>query len=79
MNTYLSTYVNQNYFIHGSKDKSWKYSSLLDYLGKRNGKLCNKDVILNQFDYDVENYKDFMKNNALNLKEKKELEKFILE
>ncbi len=57
---YLSAYVNQNHFIHGGKNKNWKYSSLLDYLGKRNGMLCDKDVILEQFDYDLKDYKDFI-------------------
>jgi putative transposase len=27
----------------------WKYCSVLDYLGKRNGTLCKKEVILDQF------------------------------
>jgi len=76
---YLSAYVNRNNFIHGySQDDSWPYTSYLDYVGKRNGKLCNKEVILNQFK-DAEEYKKFINVNALYLKEKKEMEKYLLE
>jgi putative transposase len=47
---YLSAYVNRNNFIHGyQKNEEWKYSSVLDYLGKRNGTLCLKNIILDQF------------------------------
>ncbi len=76
---YLSAYVNTNHFIHGYGNNPWKYSSLLDYAGKRNGKLCSKDVILNQFDNNVEHYREFLEANALDLKEKKGLEKYRLE
>jgi REP element-mobilizing transposase RayT len=76
---YLSAYVNKNNFIHGYNTGDWKYSSLLDYLGKRNGKLCNKKIILSQLDNNVEQYKEFLENNASHLKEKKEMEKYLLE
>ncbi len=83
---YLSAYVNRNYFIHnlGTKSPSeisqgeWKYCSALDYLGKRNGNLCNKSAILDQF-RSVNDYEIFLNDNAVYLKEKKELEKYLLE
>jgi len=75
---YLSAYVNKNNFIHGYNKTDWKYSSLLDYLGERNGDLCNKNVILKQF-RNLNDYKEFLKNNAIHLKEKKEMNKYILE
>lgn len=76
---YLSAYVNKNHFIHGYKEgDTWEYSSLYDYLGKRNETLCNLRPILDQFK-DAEEYKEFMENNALYMKEKKEMEKYILE
>ncbi len=74
---YLSAYVNQNNFIHGG-DKYWKYSSYLDFIGKRKGVLCDKEEILNQFG-SVKEYEEFVDNNAKVLKEKKELNKYILE
>ena len=74
---YLSAYVNYNNFIHGGS-KNWEYSSVQDFLGERNGTLCDKDVILDQF-RNVDDYKEFLDNNALYLKEKKKIEKYILE
>ncbi|PIP28298.1 MAG: hypothetical protein COX29_01860 [Candidatus Moranbacteria bacterium CG23_combo_of_CG06-09_8_20_14_all_35_22] len=76
---YLSAYVNKNNFIHGyNKNDSWTYSSLPDYLGKRDEKLCNKEIILGQFK-DANEYKEFLDRNATYMKEKKELEKYLIE
>lgn len=75
---YLSAYVNKNNFIHGYNKDNWKYSSLADYLGKRDGKLCNKDIILGQFK-NVDEYMEFIEVNALHLKEKKDTEKYLIE
>ncbi|MDI6777941.1 MAG: transposase [Patescibacteria group bacterium] len=76
---YLSAYVNRNYFIHGYGDNSdWPYSSLWDYIGKRNSKICDKDVILNKFK-DKKDYQKFTQENALYMKEKKEDEELLLE
>jgi putative transposase len=78
---YLSAYVNKNNFIHGySKDDSWPYSSLPDYLGKRNGGLVtiNTHAILGQFK-NIKDYKEFLEENAQHLKNKKEMEKYLIE
>jgi len=75
---YLSAYVNKNHFIHGYSKGDWKYSSLLDYLGKRDEALCNKESILGQFE-DAKEYEKYLANNALYFREKKEMEKYILE
>ncbi len=76
---YLSVYVNANNFIHKySKNYNWPYSSLLDYIGKRNGKLCKKENVLGQFKNRME-YFDFIKKTANYLKDKKEWEKYVLE
>jgi putative transposase len=81
---YLSAYVNKNNFIHNyldnnknEKNGEWRYCSSLDYLGKRNGILCNKKIILDQFA--ESEYEDFLNKNALYLREKKELSKYCLE
>lgn len=77
---YLSAYVNGNNFIHGYQDKSereWKYCSASDYLGKRNGTLCNKNIVLDQF-APLE-YAAYLNKNAQYLKERKELAKYCLE
>ena len=76
---YLSAYVNRNYFIHGyGDDANWPYSSLWDYTGKRDGKICEKSVILDKFK-DKKDYQKFIQKNALHMKGKKEDEKYLLE
>ena len=71
----------------------WKYCSAIDYLGKRKGTLCDKKIILDQFSVELKSelnsvpelssdfneYMVFLNVNAVYLKEKKELEKYLLE
>jgi len=78
---YLSAYVNCNNFIHGynKRMEEWPYGSYLDYVGKRNGKLCQKETILGQFEESIGEYEKFCQINAEYLKEKKELQKYLLE
>ena len=76
---YLSAYVNKNNFIHGyNKNDDWKYSSLPDYLNGRGDKLVSKEIILGQFK-NIKEYQKFLDKNALHMKEKKELEKYLIE
>ncbi|MEF3691503.1 MAG: transposase [Candidatus Moraniibacteriota bacterium] len=87
---HLSVYVNRNNFIHGYENKEakspirdlapdlWQYSSYPDYIGQRDGKMCNKEVILGQFKNQKE-YVGFMEKTALYLKDKKELKRYLLE
>lgn len=76
---HLSVYVNANHTIHNYPEKDWPYSSYLDYTGKREGKLCAKETILGQFDDNPLEYEKFMQNNINYFREKKELEKYVLE
>ena len=47
---WLSGYVNGNVKIHKiAEAKDWAWSSYQDYLGLRNGTLCEKEIILSQF------------------------------
>jgi len=55
---YLSYYVHQNP-IKAKLVKNldlYEYSSYLDYTGKREGTLCKKDSILDQYDFNHERY-----------------------
>lgn len=78
---YLSVYVNCNNFIHGISKNigDWKYSSYLDYVDRRNGTLCNKKIILSQFNDDFEAYKKFCDMNMNYLRSKKEMQKYLIE
>jgi putative transposase len=59
-------------------ENPWGFSSLPDYLGKRTGTLCDKSSILDQFQ-DAKEYETFLINNGLYLKDKKEMENYVLE
>ncbi len=77
---YLAAYVNHNHFIHGLGDTDWKYSSLGEYKKIQSGNLniCNLESIIKQFN-NSEECLEFLKINALYLKNKKESEKYLLE
>jgi len=76
---YLSAYVNKNNFIHKyNKNDNWPYSSLHAYLEERKDKLVNKDIILGQFK-NIKEYQKFLEDNALYMKGKKEMEKYLIE
>jgi len=46
----VSVYINCNAEIHGiAKSADWIWSSYLDYIGLRQGTLCDKDEVLNEF------------------------------
>ena len=74
---WLTVYVNTNAQIHGIIDDAVNYPwcSYPDYLGIKEDNFCNKDIILNQ----VQDYKKIAKETALFMKEKKDMEKYLLE
>lgn len=75
---HLSVYVNKNDFIHGYGKIKWQYSSYLDYVGERDGKLCHKEIILGQFK-NKKDYANFMDKTGDYFKDKKDVEKYLLE
>jgi len=77
---HLSAYINANAKIHGivNEARNYKWCSYSDYLGLRNGTLCNKDRIINQF-RNIEDYKIFVEENADFMKDKKDMKKLLLE
>ncbi|MFA6974164.1 MAG: transposase [Parcubacteria group bacterium] len=76
---YLSAYVNCNSEVHGIEEaEDYKWCSFLDYMGKRKGILCNKEMVLGQFKNNEE-YREYAKTNALAMKDKKDMEKLVLE
>jgi len=71
--------VNKNNFIHRyNKNDDWSYSSLLDYLGKKKSGFLNMNAVLGQFK-SINEYEEYLKNNALYMKEKKEMEEYLIE
>ena len=85
---WLSGYVNGNDRIHNTTrsvqlDTScqWQYSSYPDYLGLRNGTLCNREemkIILDQFP-NVKEYEKFVEMVIKESRKRKDVEKFLLE
>jgi len=77
---YVSAYINANSEIHKiTKAENHKYSSYLDYLGKRQGTLVNKNIVLDDFQ-NIKDYKkyteDIIKNSQ---KIKEEIKRCLIE
>jgi putative transposase len=75
---HLSAYVNLNNRVHDIEsltfDSSWdEYTNTKNING-----LCKKDIILKQFK-NISDYSDFAEDSRKSIKEKKELERFLLE
>jgi hypothetical protein len=70
--------VNCNSEIHGiAKAEKYKWCSFGEYLSK-DKILCNKKIIINQFE-NFEEYKNFCKENASEIRERREFENLSLE
>jgi putative transposase len=70
---WLSGYVNGNSEIHKiAKAKNHKWSSCQDYLGLRNGTLCNRQIIINEFSNNISEYEKFVEIVVKDSREKKE-------
>lgn len=77
---YLSCYINGNAEIHKiTEAENWQWSSCLDYLGRRAGTLCYKNVILNQFN-NIEEYKNLLNIIIKESAQRKDnIKKYLLE
>ncbi|MFC1709561.1 transposase [Candidatus Omnitrophota bacterium] len=76
---YVSAYVNCNNEVHGiSKAEAYRWSSFSEYLGKGNYSLCDKKIILEQFNNKQEYY-NFAKTNLMVIKANKKAQKMALE
>jgi len=75
----LAVYVNCNSEIHKiSLAKNWPWSSFLDYMGKREGNLCNRKIIMNEFNNSIE-FKNFCLQVLPDIMEIKEIRRNFLE
>ena len=77
---WLSGYVNGNIEIHKiAKAENYQWSSYPDYLGKKNGTLCDKNIILKDFK-NIQEYKSLV---GIIIKEsrqrKDDIKKYLLE
>ncbi|MCK4554610.1 transposase [Candidatus Parcubacteria bacterium] len=76
----LSCYINGNPEIHKiSKAENYKWCSYPDYLGKRNGTLCNKNIILKDF-ANIQEYKNLVDVIIKESRQRKDdIKKYLLE
>lgn len=75
---YASVYVNCNSQIHGIENaEKYPWCSHPEYLG-RSGNVCRNNIIIDQFK-DQEEYRIFCEEKIIAMKDKKEMEKIILE
>ena len=77
---WISGYINGNPEIHKiAKAEDWPWSSYRDYLGKRNGTLCNKNIILKDFK-NISEYKHLVNHIIRGSSQKKDdIKKYLLE
>jgi len=78
--TWLSAYIHQNPKVAGLVNnlEEYQWSSYLDYIGKRSGKLCKKDLILGMVG-GQEKYKQFVVNSFETIKTRKDIQKLLLD
>jgi len=70
--TWLSGYVNGNVQIHQiAKAKNHQWSSYQDYLELRKGTLCNKKLVLQEFNNNLQEYEDFVNVVVTDSKDRK--------
>jgi REP element-mobilizing transposase RayT len=77
---WLSAYIHQNPGVAGlvKNIEDYPYSSYVDYIGKRNGNLCTKDVILDKFKIPG-SYKKFVEDSGELIKQRKEIQSLLLD
>lgn len=76
---HVSAYVNLNYKLHqlGDSVPKWYRSSWEEYVEDKKG-ICEKGIILDQFE-NAKEYKKFSENSLKDIRERKEVEKLLLE
>jgi putative transposase len=76
---YVSAYINCNSEVHKiAEAENYEWCSFPEYVGKRKESFCDKGIILEQFDNPRE-YMKYAKINTKEMKNKKEMEKLMLE
>ena len=74
---HLSAYINLNNKIHSLGSEAPK-SSWKEYIGDKQANFCNKKIILGQFKNQSE-YKKFAGDSLVDIKQRKDIEKLLLE
>jgi putative transposase len=77
---WVTAYVNGNAQIHGliPDASQYKWCSYPEYLGLTESAICQKEIILNQYN-DLEKFKKASEDCFRQMKEKKDLQKYIFD
>jgi len=76
---WLSAYIHQNPKVANiSSLNDYQWSSYPDYIGQRQETLCARENILGQFK-ELKLYQDFVEESYVKIKERKDLEKILLD
>ncbi|MDP2932641.1 MAG: transposase, partial [bacterium] len=77
---WLSAYIHANPLVAGlvKRLEDWQWGSYPDYIGLRQGTLCEKASILDQFK-SVEEYRKFVESSVVEIKKRKEMESLLLD
>jgi len=77
---HVSAYINLNTKVHqlGSLASKFSKSSWEEYVGDIKNGFCEKNIVLGQFDNRAE-YKNFAESSLIDIRERKEMEKLLLE
>lgn len=80
---WLSAYIHQNPRVAGLVENldDWPWSSYLDFVGGRNGRLINSQPVLGlqTIQYSVERYKAFVDSAYGSIKSRKDIELLLLD
>lgn len=78
--TWLSAYIHQNPKVAGLVNDSADYfwGSYPDFLGLRANKLCERGIVLDQFE-GIQEYKKFVDESYEIIKQRKDIEHFLLD
>lgn len=77
---HLSAYIHLNPKVAGltKVTSDWKYSSYPEYIGKREGAICEKGILLEQFS-SPKDYQQFVESNFDDMKLRKKIEDMIID
>lgn len=77
---WLSAYIHANPVVAklSIRGEDYAWSSYQDYLGLRNGQLCDKSVVLDKF-ASIGQYQDFVEESIGITQSRKELEEYLLD
>jgi len=77
---WLSAYIHQNPKVAGlvKNLEAYQWSSYPDFVGLRNGTLCEQGIVLSQFQ-GREDYANFVENSYEKIKQSKEVKELFLD